>query len=78
MHGVLIIGVVGAGLILLAFTLNEIRKWSVADLQYQIVNLVGAGLLILYSWLIASWPFLVLNIVWFLVALKHTFVRPKH
>ena len=66
----LIIGIAGAALILLAFILSETHVWSEDDLTYDAVNLIGAALLIWYSWLIHSWPFAILNGVWALVALR--------
>lgn len=67
---VTVIGVLGAGSILLAFIMNQLHRWSNDDLVYDFVNVLGAGLLITYSYLIESWPFLVLNVVWFAAALR--------
>lgn len=59
------IGVVGAGSILFAFLMNQLDRWSNDSFTYDVVNALGAALLIMYSWLIESYPFLVLNLVWF-------------
>jgi ABC-type amino acid transport system permease subunit len=66
----LVVGIVGALIILIAFFLNEIHKISEDDFTYDILNIVGAGLLAVYAYMLGSTPFLVLNIVWFLIALR--------
>lgn len=75
MDYVTIVGVLGAGLVLLAFTLNQNGKWSRELLSYNLVNLAGSGALVGYAYLLESYPFLVLNGVWFLVTLKYLVKR---
>lgn len=65
MDPVTFIGVVGAGSILLAFLMNQIDRWQNDLLAYDFVNALGAAVLMWYSYLIESWPFLILNAVWF-------------
>ena len=65
----LIIGLLGMSLILVAFILTEfIKKWNPNSLKFNLLNLSGAGLLIYYAFTLNSWPFIILNGVWFLVA----------
>jgi hypothetical protein len=64
------LGLVGAGSILFSFGMNQIGKWSRDDFVYDAVNAFGALLLTIYSYLIVSYPFMLLNIVWFLIAVK--------
>ena len=64
-----LIGVPGAVLILLAFFLNQIHVWKSDSFIYEFTNLVGAAILAAYSWLLNSWPFLALNVIWGLVSL---------
>ena len=64
------IGVIGATTILVAFTMNQLGKWSTESRIYDFVNALGGALLLGYSYLIESWPFLVLNLVWFMVAAR--------
>lgn len=71
-----LIGVCGAAAILLAFTMNQLGKWSSESRIYDGVNALGGFLLITYSFLIESWPFLVLNIVWFAVAARDLLRTP--
>jgi hypothetical protein len=64
-----IIGIVGMFFILLAFFLDEFyRKFNQDTVQYNILNIIGAGLLVYYAYSLTSWPFLILNGVWLLVA----------
>lgn len=65
-----LIGVIGAGLLLIAFIVNELKKLSVDSFWYDLLNLVGAGLLVWYALLLHSWPFVVLEGIWALVSLK--------
>jgi hypothetical protein len=64
------LGLVGAGSILFSFGMNQIGKWSRDAFVYDAVNAFGALLLTIYSYLIVSYPFMLLNIVWFLIAVK--------
>ncbi len=65
-----IIGSLGAFLILLAFILNQTHKWAPQQLKYDLTNLVGSGLLVLYAYLLHSTPFMILNGVWVIVSLR--------
>jgi hypothetical protein len=66
-------------LILVAFVLDEFyKKWGINTVKYNLVNLLGSGLLIYYAYTLTSYPFLILNAVWFLVAgYKLVLVRDK-
>lgn len=66
----LLIGILGMFLILIGFILNEIFKKINSDtLSYNIINLIGAIFLIYYAYTLNSWPFLILNSVWTIVAI---------
>lgn len=69
-----IIGASGAGIILLFFLLNQFKILSVDNVWYDLANTAGSALLIVYSFLLDSIPFLVLNIVWFLFSFKDVIV----
>ncbi len=65
----LAVGVLGLVLILSAFVLEEFHKHTRHEsLAYNAINLVGAFFLAWYAWTLASWPFLILNGVWTLIA----------
>lgn len=72
-----IIGIIGASLVLLAFIMNQIKKWKNDDLIYDLVNFLGAGILIVYGFLIKGYPFVILNTVWALFSLKDVFIDLK-
>jgi len=63
------IGIIGMFIILVAFIMDEFYKKSNQEtLRYNLTNLIGAGLLIYYAYTLISWPFMILNVVWFIVA----------
>ena len=65
----LIVGIIGMILILVAFVLDEFFKtWRQNTLRYNLLNLIGSALLWYYAYTILSWPFLILNGVWFSAA----------
>ena len=65
----LAIGILGMVGILIAFIMDEFyKKWNQETIRYNLTNLIGAGLLIYYAYSLTSWPFMILNAVWFIVA----------
>lgn len=64
-----LIGSLGVGLLLLAYVLNVTGRLSKSGRVYAALNAVGAGLACLASWLIAYYPFVVLEGVWTVVSL---------
>ncbi len=62
------IGFIGVAILLLAFLLNLLKKISSNSLPYIIMNIVGAGLACLASWLIDYIPFVVLEATWTIVS----------
>ena len=65
-----IIGVMGMLLVLLAFVLDEfVQKFNQNTLLYNIINILGSGMLLYYAFSIRSWPFIVLNAVWLIAAM---------
>ena len=63
------IGFAGVAILLLAFLLNLIGKLSKDSLSYILLNIIGAGLACLASWLINYIPFVILEASWTLVSL---------
>ena len=85
MDTTIIIGSLGALLILIAFIMNQLHKWQEDYLIYDLVNLIGSLLLVIYAIILTSYPFLILNLVWLglslrdvVVDLKKTSSRKKH
>lgn len=64
----LIIGIAGLVCVLIAFFWDEFYEVS-NTYSYNLLNLVGAGLLMHYSISLKSMPFIILQAVWGLVAL---------
>jgi hypothetical protein len=64
-----IIGAVGSFLVLLGFIMLQLKIWTSHSTPFLTVNLVGSILLVAYAILLNTLPFLLLNIVWALVAL---------
>jgi hypothetical protein len=63
------IGFIGVFLLLLAYLMNLAGKISKDTLPYIVLNIVGAGMATLASWLINYMPFVVLEGTWTLVSL---------
>ena len=63
-----LIGSTGVAILLLAFLLNLLKKISSNSLTYIVMNIAGAGLACLASWLISYIPFVVLEASWMLVS----------
>lgn len=66
----LLLGIIGMTLILAGFSLLETHRISADDLSYDVLNFFGSGLLTLNALDARAWPFLILNVVWGLVALR--------
>jgi len=58
------IGTIGVSLLLIAFALNISGKLSATAKFYLILNIAGAGLAGVSSYMIKFWPFVVLESVW--------------
>ena len=63
------IGFIGVFMLLLAFLMNLAGKISKDCLLYIGLNIVGAGMACLASWLIHYMPFVLLEATWTLVSL---------
>jgi hypothetical protein len=63
------VGVAGVGMILLAFFCSTFGLMAANSVPYFILNSVGAGLACYASYLIAYYPFVVLEGTWSIVSL---------
>lgn len=64
------LGIVGMFFILLGFILDEFsKKLNQESWQNNSLQILGAGLLSYYAYFSAVWPFLILNLFWFIIAL---------
>ena len=63
------IGSIGVSILLVAFLLNLLKKIAQDSVSYVSMNLIGALLAGLASWMINYTPFIILEAVWVLVSL---------
>lgn len=70
-----IIGSIGVGLLLIAFILNLRKITSPDNKFYIILNVIGASLCGYSAFLIAFYPFVILEAVWVSVSLVSLFKR---
>jgi hypothetical protein len=59
-----IVGTLGVTLLLIAFALNLLKKADTGSALYLWLNVVGAVLACVSSYLIQFWPFVILEGVW--------------
>lgn len=64
-----LIGTLGVTLLLMAFALNITKTLSAESIPYLLLNLFGAALACVSSYLIVFWPFVVLEAIWVLATL---------
>lgn len=65
----LLVGILGMLCMLIAFVLDEfVKKFNQNTVAYNMLNLLGAGLLVYYGLTLRGWPFVILNAIWCAVA----------
>lgn len=72
------VGTVGVSLLLLAFGLNLANKLSASSVTYLVLNIIGAALAGISSYMIGFWPFVVLEGVWTISSLVMLFRSLKN
>jgi len=72
-----IVGIIGVGLILLAYFLSTFRLLKNNSRLFFALNAVGGGLASYASLLINYWPFVILEGTWFIVSLVGLFRRSR-
>jgi hypothetical protein len=70
MNFITILGVIGSALVLIGFVGNRLRYWQSDSQLYVGMNALGSLVLVTYSVMIESWPFVVLNVVWLLFSIN--------
>jgi hypothetical protein len=65
-----LVGIVGALLILFGFYRISIGKWTGTSLWYELDNLIGALLVMVYQYHYRAYVTMVVNIIWAIVAFK--------
>lgn len=59
-----LVGTLGVTLLLIAFAMNLANKLAATSTTYLVLNVVGALLACVSSYMIQFWPFVVLEGVW--------------
>ncbi|MEO6851917.1 MAG: hypothetical protein ABI203_02395 [Mucilaginibacter sp.] len=72
-----IIASIGVIILLIAFMLNLFNRLSAKSKLYSLLNLAGAGICCLASYIVKFYPFVVLEGVWAFVALISLFKVPR-
>lgn len=65
-----VIGAIGAILIFLGFYRISIGRWTHKSFWYELDNLAGASLLVIYQMHLGAYISVTLNIVWAIVAIR--------
>ncbi len=65
-----IIGIIGAFLILLGFYRISIGRWTGKSFWYELDNLVGSLLVMVYQYHLKAYVTMVVNIIWAIVAVR--------
>jgi hypothetical protein len=72
-----LIGSLGVTILLIAFVLNLLKKLRTDSAAYLIMNILGALLAGISSYMISFWPFVVLEFVWVMASLFPLFKKIK-
>ena len=64
-----LIGTVGVALILMAYFMNTMRMIPVNGKLFYVMNIIGAAMACYASFLIAYWPFVILEGAWTMVSI---------
>lgn len=65
----LMIGTIGMLFLLTAFVLNLFKKVRQNSAIYNVLNIIGGGLLTYYAYALNSLPFLILEAIWTILAI---------
>jgi membrane-bound ClpP family serine protease len=64
-----LVGTLGVTILLLAFALNLAKKVTPTSTFYLLMNIIGAALAGISSYMISFWPFVILEAVWTVASL---------
>ncbi len=65
-----IVGIAGVSLILFGFYRTSIGKWTSKSFWYELDNLIGASLLIVYSLHHTAYISVIMDAIWVIVAIR--------
>jgi|AntAceMinimDraft_6_1070360.scaffolds.fasta_scaffold06591_2 fucose permease len=72
-----LVGMIGASLVLAGFVGNRLKYWQSDSRSYVAINAVGSLVLVGYSIVIESYPFVALNVVWLLFSVNDLFRKRR-
>ena len=72
------IGTIGVTVLLIAFALNILKKITPESKIYLSLNIIGAGLAGISSYMINFWPFVILESVWVLASIMALIKSKNH
>ena len=72
------IGTIGVTVLLIAFALNILKKITPESNIYLSLNIIGAGLAGISSYMINFWPFVILESVWVLASIMALIKSKNH
>lgn len=64
------IGLVGAVLVLFGFYRTSVGKWTGKSILYELDNLIGSVLMLIYQYHYHTYITMVINIIWAIVAIR--------
>ncbi|MBF0237829.1 MAG: hypothetical protein HQM12_09005 [SAR324 cluster bacterium] len=59
----------GMVVLVLAFVMNQLNRWSTASLMYCVFNAFGAGCLLLYVIIKEEWALVPMELLWMLASI---------
>lgn len=71
------IGFVGMAFVVIAYLLLQINKYTIKSLQYQLLNLVGAILLLISLFVHFNLGSFIIEVFWIIITLYGIFVNIK-
>lgn len=72
------IGTIGVTVLLIAFALNILKKITPESKIYLSLNIIGAALAGISSYMINFWPFVILESVWVLASIMALIKSKNH
>ena len=72
------IGTIGVTILLIAFALNILKKITPESKVYLSLNIIGAALAGISSYMINFWPFVILESVWVLASIMALIKSKNH
>ena len=72
------IGTIGVTVLLIAFALNILKKITPESNIYLSLNIIGAALAGISSYMINFWPFVILESVWVLASIMALIKSKNH